>query len=466
MLFLVFVFAPAVGVAIRKNQKWKRAIMFLMCFSTIGGFFQAAEWGFTIHPIEYRGTARGFHLFAAELLAVILIWGQMTANWKGFKFLPPGMKLYLLYCFASLLSLINAPVPLYAWFAAVKAIKMSVIFIAIFNSMREEEDLRVILRSLAVTMFWQCLVVVKMKYLDHIHQAYGTFEHQNSLAMFTTLIGMVFLAVALGPSDRSSNFYLGAYIACGVIIQCTLSRGGLAVFAGGTLAVILTSLMERVTRRRVAVLASIAAVGTLGLAFTMDSIVARFNEYGTQESKNTRDMLNKASAMMLRDYPLGVGWNNFAHTINYPYHYGNHIDYWHKLAGNPVDKTYKKGVVESLWWLLLAETGYQGLITYVLVLLAFLWWNLRSMIFFKHQYLGAVSTGIFWGTAMCYSQSFLERILTQPRNMMLWLILLAVTAKIEFLRRQVRKQRRMNPQARRQHSAPSRRVSEPELQPA
>jgi hypothetical protein len=406
---------------------------------------QASEWGFTIYPLEYRGTARGFHFYLAEFLALILVWAQMTGNWRQFRFFPPGAYLYLLYCFASFISIFNAPIPLYSWFAAVKAIKIGVIFIAVFNFLQEEEDLRIVLRALAATMFWQCLVVLKMKYLDHIHQVYGTFEHQNALAMFTTLIGMVFLAVALGPTDRSSNFYFGAYVACAFIVQATLSRGGLAVFAAGTMAVILTSLMERVTRRRLTVLASLTVVGAIGLMFTMDSIIARFHDYGNQESKNTRDMLNISSAMMLRDYPLGIGWNNFGHTINHPYPYGDHIDYWHRINGNPVSKDYKKGVVESLWWLLLAETGYQGFITFLLLIVAFLWWNFRATLFFKHRFLGAVSMGILWGCTMCYLQSFLERILTQPRNMMLWLILLGVTARIEALRRAAKRQRK-NPQ--------------------
>jgi hypothetical protein len=44
---------------------------------------------------------------------------------------------------------------------------------------------------------------------------------------------------------------------------------------------------------------------------------------------------------------------------------------------------------------------------------------------------------------MNYLQSFLERILTQPRNMFLWLILLAVTARISQWRRADKLRRRL-----------------------
>ena len=43
---------------------------------------------------------------------------------------------------------------------------------------------------------------------------------------------------------------------------------------------------------------------------------------------------------------------------------------------------------------------------------------------------------------MNYLQSFLERVLTQPRNMMLWLILMAITARITTWR--IAEKRRRN----------------------
>ena len=42
---------------------------------------------------------------------------------------------------------------------------------------------------------------------------------------------------------------------------------------------------------------------------------------------------------------------------------------------------------------------------------------------------------------MNYLQSFLERVLTQPRNMMRWFILLAMTARITMWRKAERRRR-------------------------
>jgi hypothetical protein len=433
--------APAYGFKIRHRPNWQRGTFVVMCFTIISGFFNAAEWGFTVHPILYRGTARGFHFFWTEFAAVALLWAQMLGNWKDFKFFPPGFWLWILYCCASLLSFFNAPSLLEASFAAVKAFKMIVVFVAAFNFVKTQEDLRFVLKTLAWVMVWELIAVLKQKYFDHVYQVWGTFEHQNSLCMFSILIGMVFLAVAMGPKHKSSNFFLFAYLVCAAIVQSSLSRGGLIIFAAGTSLVILASLIDRVTRRRVKVIVGLGCIGVLGLTLAMDTIIKRFNDYGNEESKKTRDMLNISARMMLRDYWMGIGWNNFAETINKPYPYGDHIDHWQEMNGNPVDPTYKKGVVESLWFLLLAETGYPGFATYILLIFMFLWYALRNAIFFRHHYLGAVSMGIFFGSVMNYFQSFLERVLTQPRNMMLWFILLAVTARLNVWRKAEKKRR-------------------------
>src|SRR5205807_10074995 len=90
----------------------------------------------------------------------------------------------------------------------------------------------------------------------------------------------------------------------------------------------------------------------------------------------------------------------------------------------------------------LAETGYQGLATYLLIMLIFFWWNFRAFLIFRNHFLGCVSIGIAIGCLVIYLQSFLERVLTQERNLILWLLLLAVASRIETWRRIEKRRRR------------------------
>jgi hypothetical protein len=424
-----FILAPLAGFIMRKHR-WMQCTAFLaMCYMMTSGFFHAQEWGLTIHPILYRGHCRGFHFYWAEVAAMALIWASMLGDWKRFRFFPPGFWLYMLHFVACCISLFNADVLLYALFPAVKMLKIIIVFVAAYNFIKTDADLRWALISLGITILWQLVVVLDQKYVLRIYQVWGTFEHQNSLCMFTIMLAMVFLSVALGPKRRSSMFFIIVFLACAAIVQSTLSRAGLFIFAAGTMFAVFASLIDRPTRRRLSVLGGLAVVGIIGLSMTMDTIVARFKDYGNDESKRTRDQLNIASRLMLDDYPLGIGWNNYGVLINYPI-YSQHIDDWNLQNGNKVDRHYQKGIVESLWWLHLAETGYQGLITYLLLIAVFLWWNAINAFYYRRRYLGTVSAGIFIGSVMNYLQSFLERVLTQPRNMMLWLILMAITARI------------------------------------
>ncbi len=411
---------------------------------TISGIFSNAEWGFTIGFVrEYRGHARGFHFYFNEVFALALIFAAALEPKSKFKLFPPGLWLYLLYCALSILSIFNAPSIPYVAMAAFKALKATLIFIAAYNFVRGEKDIQFFLKTMCVTILWEFIVVVKMKYLDGRHQIMGTFEHQNALAMYVNLISMVFLSAGASAKGKWANFYLFGFLCSAVIVVFTLSRAGLVIFGLGTVSVLALSLLDKFTPRRVIAVGVVGACGLIGLIMTADSLVERFNDPYTYDSKMTRIMLKAASQKMFADYPIGVGWNNYGVMINHPFRYGDNIDQYFRLNGYRMDKDAPKGIEESLYFLLLAETGFQGLGCYIALIILFLVWNLRAAWHFRTQFLGAVSIGIAVGCGINYLQSFVERVLTQPRNFMLWLILLALTAKIEIWRRQSVRQKRV-----------------------
>jgi hypothetical protein len=345
------------------------------------------------------------------------------------------MWLFYLFCLSASFSIFFAQYPTYVLMAALKTVELTLVGVAAYNFLRTDRDLKFMVNCLACTMAWQLIVVLKMKYVHHIYQVYGTFEHQNSLSTFTTMIGLVFLGVALAPKEKKSNWFLWVYIFCAFIVQSALSRGSLFTFAFGTVVVVALSLIDRVTKRRIYVTLGLGAVALIGLAFTLDTITARFHDYGTEESKRTRDMLNEASRAMVRDHPFGVGWNNYGKMINYPNHYGENIDAWQRKNGNPVDPLYQKGISESLYYLILAENGYISLVLFIAFYSLFLFMNLRAAWTFRYDFVGGFSIGMFAGCGVIYLQSLLERVLTQPRNMALWFLLLGAAGRIEMWRR-------------------------------
>lgn len=427
--------APAGGLWLRGRPHGQAWVFALICFLTIGGLFAPAEWGLTLGSVEsYRGHTKGYHFYFAEVLSLMLAISLWRESPKTFRWLPPGLWLYLLYCGLSFLSIVNAPMPGYVCMAALRYVKVAIIFIAAYNYVRREEHLVFCLKAIAFTLFWEFLIVLKWKYINGAYQVRGTFEHQNPLAMYASMAGLVLLATGMGPGVPRGNLLLFAFLACAGIVQSTLSRGGLLFFAIGTILVVGLSLLDQPTKRRLAAVGVLGAVGALGLLLALGSIVSRFHDEGNEASGETRDLMNAASRAMVQAHPLGIGWNNYAYTINPPFPYGDVIDDWERNRGHQVDPEYAKGVVESHYYLLLSETGWQGLLSYLLFITLFLWWNVRGMLRFRHHLLGCTSIGIAVACACNYLQSTLERVLTQPRNLMLWMILLGITARIETWR--------------------------------
>ena len=429
--------APAWGFLIRNSERGQRITFGLMCFMTTGGIFQANEWGLTLHPFLYRSHARGYHFYFIVLPAVALIFAKLFKRWRDVKVVPPGMWLFYLFCLSACSSIFVAQFPTYVIMAALKTVELTLVGTAAYNFIRTDRDLKFLVNCMAWTMAWQLVVALKLKYVHHIYQVYGTFEHQNSFSTFTTMIGLVFLGVALAPKEKRSNWFLWVYVFCAFMVQSALSRGSLFTFALGTVIVVALSLIDQVTKRRVYVLLGLASVAVIGLAFTMDTLKERFTgdrQYNI-ESEKTREMLNEASRAMVRDHPFGVGWNNYGRMINWPNHYGEHIDAYNRSVGNTVDVKEQKGISESLYYLILAENGYLSLVLFIAFYSLFLLMNLRAALTFRYDFIGGFSIGMFAGCGVIYLQSLLERVLTQPRNMALWFLLLGAAGRIEMWRR-------------------------------
>lgn len=463
-LFLLL--APAAGLALRGRPGAQRVVLALAAFMTINGFLGPGNWGLTLGSIEtYRGHTKGFHFYFNQALAVALIvarWAEdgfalrfalPGVDWLGgvfrmflrraprredpnrFRWLPAGLGAYLAYCAISMLSLSAADEPRLVFMTAHKMLFAATLMLAAYNVLRTPGDLQFLLRVLALTVTWELLVVLKLKYADGMYQVKGTFEHQNPLAMYCVMLGMVFLATGLGPPFPGSGLVLWGYLASAVIVQSTLSRAALAAFAAGTVAVVGVGLAERLTRRRLLGTALLGVIGLAGLLVSLDTIVARFNDRGNTASGELREVMNTAARDMARDHWFGVGWNHFARVVNPPYPYAETYYEWIRSRGMTVDDSKPNAVVESHYYLILGENGVPALVAYLLVIAGGLWRNLRGFLAFPHSFVRCLSLGLGAGCLLNYGQSLLERVLVQPRNLMLWMLLFGVTARLETMRR-------------------------------
>ena len=440
ILFGYLILAPALGYFGKGSRRVQGWIFATMVFMTS---WHITKFTLMLHSVEkYRGHSKGFEFSFIEILALSLLIASALARQpsdRSWRWLPPGTGLYLLYCAASWLSLFAAPDTLYGLMAGVRFTKAVIIFIGAFHFIREEKDIHLLLKALAVTLLVQAVVVLKLKYVDHFYQIRGWFEHQNPLAMWAYMAGLPLLAAAMCKAGKTeTRWYTAGFMASAVIVQGSLSRASLVAFAIGAVLVVALAMCDGITPKRVMFVAGMGVVGCLGFLLSAKTLIARFHDEGNQASGETRVLMNLASKAMLQHGAVGIGWNNFALTINHPFPYGDVIDDAEREHGHKVDEDYAKGVVESHYWLLLAETGYGGFATYLLFIAATLWWCLRGVVVWRGEFPAAFLGGLFAALLLIYVHSNLERVLTQTKNFSLWFMLLGAAARVHSWRRAVR----------------------------
>ena len=419
---------PLWGVVISRDRRLENATIIGFIFLTglhidttviMAG---SIEW--------YRGVTKGYEFSMIDVAAISLLVCALVAPGRRFALFPGGSLVWAFYVFACSLSILSALEVNYVLMSIWKFSKCWLLAVAVCNSIREADDFKVYLDAIVILILYQLAVVLKMKYVDGIYQVRGLFEHQNPLAMFTYMAVLPLLSCSLSKHlhPARSLLYLAGFGAGAVIILAALSRAALALFGVGSILVVGLGLALRPSMRKV----TVALAGLLGaaalLSMTLDTIISRFGDEGNQASGETREVMNLAAVAMAKDKPLGIGWNNFGKAINHPYPYGDVIDDWNRDRGQAVDEDYAKGVVESIYYLHLGENGYLGLASFILVLawqLARSGWHIFAS---RKSLAGDLALGIAVALLITAVHLQLERVLTQTKNLALWMVMMGLVA--------------------------------------
>lgn len=444
ILAAFFMFAPALGNWIADSRKKQRCVFCFMLYlvALAPGKFTLMVWSME----KYRGHTKGFEGNLIEVLAIALIIASSKNKYPGWQKWAPGAVLYLLWCGVSLLSLFPAMQfsPLYACMACFKFTKAIITLMGAYHFMRDEEDLTWMLRTLAWLSIWYAELGLWTRFIGGIWQFMGYFEHQNPMAMWCYLNAFPLLAAALHGSTKTKDFilYLAGYGGAALCILLSVSRAGLGALCVGSALVMLFAWIRKPNARVISVTISSVFAVMFVSAFMMNSFRARLNE--VKESAEAtefdlRDILNMQSRAMLADSALGIGMNNFGVANSRPYgaKFSAILEDWDASRGFTIydENYYQNPLTESLYYLLLAETGYPGFIAFVLFAAATVYFALRSAIRFRKSLAGVVSAALMIGLCICYLHGTVERILTQTKNLAQWMMICGTVAALEQRRR-------------------------------
>ena len=378
----------------------------------------------------YRGTSRGMEVSLIYIIAVMVLVTISMLHGKPMRLVPEGgALLYVLYFLFCLPSLHNAGSFVVAFFELWKMIMIYLVYLAIYYYLEYTKgDFDTILYALAIVNLFNFYMCVRM-HLQGIYQPGGIFPHRNSMAMFMSMTGLLFLARAFTSHHiKETIFFVITFLATSAALVRSYSRGAIICYPAAAILTISSAWMNVRSVKKFYLTALVAILGLVGLALFLPRVVERF-ETASESSWGTRKNLAVAARNMIKDKPfLGVGINNWGYKINPPYTYSEHRD---KRPGADSDD-FQDGIVETIYLLVAAECG---LICFTILLCWFLYYLFhtmqlaRLMRFTPYFYIPA---GLLGGLSAIFVQSVLEWVLKQQLNFIWMMVLFSV---LSYLRK-------------------------------
>ena len=418
MKYLLFTFAvigilPLMVLLIRDRRLIRWAVWGLLLPLVS---FNSTSINFFSHE-HYRGTSRGMEVSLIYIAALTLLF-VMTVI-KGRRQLLPegGSRIYLAYFLFTLPSIINATNMLYSFFEIWKMVMIHLVFLAVYYYLElSDGDIDIILYGVAILVTVNFIIML-FEHFTPIYHPQGIFPHQNSMAMFMTIAGLIYFSRFLNNDDRGRSWiFFAAFLMASFAVVRSYSRGAIFCYPLGTLLTLGCSIRGGITVAKMRKLLLLALLVIIGLIVFTPRIIQRF-QTAPEASGQTRRNLAIAALKMVRDRPfIGVGVNNWGETINLPA-YSAHRD-WDK---GQTDE-YRDGIVETIYLLVAAECGIPCLIA-LLCWFGYYWFSsffLLKKLRMTNYYFFPAGT---WGALTAvFMQSTLEWVLKQQINL-IWLVM-------------------------------------------
>jgi hypothetical protein len=357
----------------------------------------------------YRGESRSLEIAVLDLCAAALFFALPKARDPA----PYRASRYT-YLFFAVFSITAAAVPLYTAFSLVKLVR-AYFLLGVVTRLAEYPRLASALgRGLALGVVYSAGMALEQRYVDHMFQVTGGFEHANTLGMAVNLVAPIALAVLFeGKGDKLGVATVGSAAICVVL---ALSRGALLMFGFAGAIVVLGSLVRHFSRRKlwVTIVLVVAVLAVLGKSF--DSIVERFLT-APEASVAARDRFEAAAQAMVSDNVFGIGLNQYSHVLE-------HGGYADRFEMPDVDRD---GLAHHIYWLTAAELGWHGLLAYLWLIAMPLFTAVRGALRFKGDVRGDILLGCAAGMAAMHVHGLAEWIARQTSMMYLFFTVVGLT---------------------------------------
>lgn len=325
----------------------------------------------------------------------------------------------LLYLLAIGVSATHALQPVAAMFYVFQFCRIYLLIVVVANASQDEAILIKLLQGMAIGICLEAGLVVWQRFGLHVIQTTGTFYHQNTLGLVTHLVVFPHLALLMAGSRKIQT--IAAPLAGAVVAVLTTSRAALLFVGFGFVFLYMVSVARRWTGRKAMIGGACLVIAAAMAPLVISSFESRFEANPLMEEEyDERAAFNRTAALILQDYPFGVGVNHYVHIAK-------HDGYSERGGVAPVEGS-RNNIVHNVYWLTASETGYPGLAAFLLMLATPMILAFRNGWRARGQIKGDLLIGFGSALLTVYLHSTLEYILLIKESQYLF----AITAGCVF----------------------------------
>lgn len=304
--------------------------------------------------LEWPGFVKGAEISVLDTLSVAVYFGSSHTRQ------PLPFRISMLpYFVAASFSVLLAPAPLAAFFYPWQLVRMYVVYAAVTRACAADPRAAAgLLKGMAAGLLLEAGFAVWDRFVLGELEVAGTLTHKNGLGMMSHFVVFPYFALLL---TKQRGWLPAATVLAGVVVEALSVSRAAAGLAGVAYAVIfLFSAVRQWTSRKLLIMLCGVLVVAAVTPVILISLEKRYavEDFGDYDE---RAAFERAAAMMLSDHPLGVGANHFG-TIAI-------VEGYYARAGVAPTRGSMSAQVHNVYWLIAAETGYLGLLTFILLLL-------------------------------------------------------------------------------------------------